>query len=172
MDEDDYEEVDDILEDEYGLEIEEEVDEEEVPEEKETENLDAEKPPAEEEEEIDTEVAPEVSHEEIEARPVIAQILKKDDNHRVIHIIPDNERTTSHILQHFEKTEAIGIRISQIEDGSPVFTDVTGLTSPIDMAHKEFNDGKNPLILQREVRRTEFESWVELWKVREMDSSN
>jgi len=97
-------------------------------------------------------------------------IKKGDSNHTNIIIIPDSSRTTSDVIQKQEITEAIGVRASQIEGGSPVFTDVVGLTDPIQMAWKEFRDRKNPLILERVVAEfpSEYTYHVEHWRVREM----
>jgi DNA-directed RNA polymerase subunit K/omega len=92
----------------------------------------------------------------------------KDRNHKIIKIVPADERISSNRIQRPEMTEAIGIRASQIERGSPVFTDVTGYTDPILMARKEFVDRKNPLILERALHDTPTEAIVEHWVVRDM----
>lgn len=92
----------------------------------------------------------------------------RDRNHKKIIIVHDDDRQTSNIIQRPEMTEAIGIRASQIERGSPVFTDVTGYTDPILMAKKEFVDRANPLIVERALRDSPTEALVEQWKVREM----
>jgi DNA-directed RNA polymerase subunit K/omega len=96
--------------------------------------------------------------------------LRKDKNHAIIHIVPDDERDTSDVIQKHEITEAVGIRTSQIEMGAPVFTDVAGLTDPNKMAWKEFYDRKNPLILERKITELPEKNIfiVEHWKVREM----
>jgi hypothetical protein len=92
----------------------------------------------------------------------------RDGDHIQISIVPDSERITSHIISLPEFTEATGIRASQIERGSQVFTDCTGLKRPIAMAHKEFRDRKNPLILERKIETRGNVHIVEHWKVREM----
>jgi hypothetical protein len=99
---------------------------------------------------------------------VVNKINEKDSNHRTIKIIPADERTTSEIIQWPEMVEAIGIRTSQIEQGAPVWTDVTGLTSPIEQAKKEFVDRESPLILVRTIKKDADEHLVEEWKVSEM----
>jgi len=87
----------------------------------------------------------------------------------IIRILPDDKRQTSEMIQIPEMTEAIGIRISQIEHGAPCFAkDTTGLTSPIDMARKEFFERQSPLKLQRQLGEKSGISLVEEWKVREM----
>jgi hypothetical protein len=92
----------------------------------------------------------------------------KDRNHKIIKIVPNDKRISSNYIQRPEMTEAIGTRVSQIEQGSPVFTDVSGYTDPILMAKKEFVDRRNPLILERAMYDTPTESIVEHWLVREM----
>ena len=92
----------------------------------------------------------------------------RDGDHIHISVIPPLERRTSHIISLPEFAEATGIRASQIERNSPVFTDCTGLSSPIARAHKEFKDRKNPLILERCIEIRGNVHYVEHWKVREM----
>lgn len=48
----------------------------------------------------------------------------RDGDHKTIIVIPSVDRRTSHIINDYEFTEAVGIRASQIERGAPVFTDV------------------------------------------------
>lgn len=110
-----------------------------------------------EEEEIEDE-----DNTELDEEPVI------DDNHRIIVIVPKHERVTSDYIGEAERCEAIGIRASQIENGSVVYTDVTGLTNPIQMAEKEFNDRQSPLILERPMKEKKGKIKVEHWKVRKM----
>jgi len=86
-------------------------------------------------------------------------------------IISDNERITSDILQLDELTEAIGIRATQIENNAPVCVpteEYEGLTSPIDIATREFMLKKNPLIVERIVRTVGNIQYIERWKVRNM----
>jgi hypothetical protein len=124
----------------------------------------------EEEEEVGSEYESELEEEEKKAKfhPVIQKINELDKNHRIIRVRAPENYLSSHIIQFSEMVEAIGIRISQIEMGAPVFTDVSGYTSVIDMAKKEFIDRQNPFLLVREMRVGEAEVEVEEWKVREM----
>jgi DNA-directed RNA polymerase subunit K/omega len=92
----------------------------------------------------------------------------RDGDHKTIIVISPGDRRTSNIINDYEFTEAVGIRASQIERGSPVFTNVTGLKDPIKMARKEFFDRKNPLILERIIDQRGNIYKVEHWKVREM----
>jgi DNA-directed RNA polymerase subunit K/omega len=111
-------------------------------------------------------------HEDASAAQVLApEVFKlhpEDQNHRLVVVIKDDQRMTSNIIQLPELVEAVGIRASQIEQGSEVFTDVTGLTDPVAQAKKEFIDRRNPLILERGVKKTKGAIYVEWWKVRDM----
>lgn len=120
----------------------------------------------EEDVEIDVELDDEVKKPE--QNIIVKKIKENDINHKIIYIRPAHLRTSSTIIQKPEMTEAIGIRISQIEQGSPIFTDVTGYTSSITMAKKEFIDRKNPLILERIMLEDDNAIYVDQFKVREM----
>jgi hypothetical protein len=123
----------------------------------------------EENEETDEDVADEFQEESIDTIPDnIIQLDKFDKNYRIIRIIADEDRITSDIIQLPEYTEAIGQRASAIEQGSPVLTDVSGLSSPIDQAKKEFFDRHSPLILQRIIKKTPEYYVVERWQIRSM----
>src|SRR5690348_13148976 len=110
----------------------------------------------EEEEEPDLEME---MHDEIYKNKITNPILKDEGvtiaPHKIIRIVPDDQRITSEIIQLPEMVEAIGIRCSEIENGSPIFTDYEGLSNPIDIATKEFYDRKSPLKIQRQVNYEE-----------------
>jgi DNA-directed RNA polymerase subunit K/omega len=103
-----------------------------------------------------------------DTQPVIATSDVSDRNHKIITVVPDDERVTSNIIQRPEMTEAIGIRASQIEQGSAPLTDVEGYTDFIAMAKKEFVDRRNPLIIERALYDSPIRATVEHWRVREM----
>lgn len=97
--------------------------------------------------------------------------IKTDKIHKIEYIIKDDDKKTSDYIQLHEMTEAIGIRASQIEHGSPVLFDyqkysVSG--DPITLAKLEFYERKSPLVLKRVVYENANEAYVELWKVRDM----
>jgi hypothetical protein len=128
----------------------------------------------EEESEIEEQVDIEDASEEAEVNERFIlrtklDLKEKDKNYITIEIVPKNKRIFSEIIQTPEMEEAIGIRASQIEQGSPIFTDVSGFTNPITMARKEFYDRKNPFILERPVKKTDTKRIVEHWKVRKME---
>ena len=83
---------------------------------------------------------------------------------RDIKVVSRGMRKTSEIMSLFEFSEVIGTRISQIENGAPVYTDVTGLRDVKDMAMKELFDRKCPLKI---IRRTGKFS-QEVWSANEM----
>lgn len=130
----------------------------------------------EEMEELDEDAAPiEVEGDEIEKSNLpttydfsLLNSDKADSNHRYVEIVAPEERITSEIIQLPEMTEAIGIRISQIENGMPAFVNTDGLTNAIDMARKEFFEGQNPLVLRRIIQQREGLNVVEDWNVCEM----
>jgi DNA-directed RNA polymerase subunit K/omega len=49
----------------------------------------------------------------------------------------------------YEKTRIIGVRATQIASGAPPTVDIGELDDAIDIATKEFEENKIPLILQR-----------------------
>ena len=61
-------------------------------------------------------------------------------------------KSTSNILTDYEYAQCISIRASEIERGHKIFTDYKGLYKPIDIAKKEFHEGKTPLILVRTIK--------------------
>jgi DNA-directed RNA polymerase I, II, and III subunit RPABC2 len=89
----------------------------------------------------------------------INENLYDTNYYREIKVVPDDMRITSDIMTMFEFSEIIGIRTLQIEKGSPVFTDVSDLHIPYDMAIKELFDRKSPLKVIRKISKFEQEEW-------------
>lgn len=83
-------------------------------------------------------------------------------------IIPNDQRITSDILTKFEYARVLAIRATHISKGMTVFTDYKGLFKEKDIALKELNEGKCPLIINRVIKETPYEVYIEQWKVREM----
>ena len=82
-----------------------------------------------------------------------------EQNVRVNHI---TERTiTSEFLTSFEEAAVLFTRVDQIEGGSRVFTDATGLSNPIDIAKKELRERKIPIAIRRQIRGTPIETYCE-----------
>jgi DNA-directed RNA polymerase subunit K/omega len=109
-----------------------------------------------EEEESDDELPEEAK--KLSAQP-ITEHLQDSNYYRTITVVPDNMRLTSDIMTMFEFSEIIGIRTLQIEKGSPVFTDVSELHTPYDMAIKELFDRQCPLKVIRKTGLFEQEEY-------------
>jgi len=106
--------------------------------------------------------------EEEEPEEEDLESAQADTNIRNVIKIPDEERRTSRLMTIYEYTEAIGIRISQIENKSEIFTDYTGLKNNRQIATKEMVDRRNPLIVRRVVKTEGNNVYEEHWKVCEM----
>lgn len=84
----------------------------------------------------------------------------ENDNDMKCEIIVKSEnRITSNILSIYEYIELISIRASQITNGSFVFTDVIGLSDPLEMAKKEVIDNRCPLYVKRHIGLNRYELW-------------
>tara|TARA_R100001163_G_scaffold58280_1_gene46526 strand:- start:586 stop:1005 length:420 start_codon:yes stop_codon:yes gene_type:complete len=59
--------------------------------------------------------------------------------------------TTTNILTKFEKASILGIRASMIANGMGTLVDPGDLTNPIDIARKELEENKIPLMLRRPI---------------------
>jgi len=100
------------------------------------------------------------------------QVAEKDDvpdnNFETYIYMADDKRVTSDRITEAEKAAVVGARIAQIESGSRIYTDITGLSSVEAIALKEFNDGRSPLIIIREIYRKKNTIYAEKWKVNEL----
>lgn len=52
-------------------------------------------------------------------------------------------------INRYEKALLIGTRASQIADGSKPLVDIGNMKDPLEIALKEFNEGKIPLMINR-----------------------
>lgn len=52
-------------------------------------------------------------------------------------------------ITKFERVRIIGERAQQIAEGAPIMVNYTGLTNALDIATKEFNERKIPIIIER-----------------------
>jgi DNA-directed RNA polymerase subunit K/omega len=82
-----------------------------------------------------------------------------DNDSKIQYIVNSEDRITSNIITIYEITELIGIRSTQISQGSPIFTDVKNITNPIEMAKKEILDNKCPLYIKRNIGLDKYELW-------------
>ena len=70
-------------------------------------------------------------------------------------------RISRNIISKYEKTRLISTRASQIENNSPIFTDITSLVEkdPISIATKEYNEKTIPLGIRRILPNGEIEDF-------------
>lgn len=75
-----------------------------------------------------------------------------------LHKTAQKTRKTLPKPTRYERARIIGVRTTQIAHGSEPLTDIGDLTDPYEMAVKEFEDGKTPLIIQRKLPGGEVEN--------------
>lgn len=82
-----------------------------------------------------------------------------ENESKIQYIIKNDDKITSNILTIYEMTELIGIRATQISQGSPVFVDINYISDPIEMAKKEIINNKCPLYVKRYIGLDKYELW-------------
>jgi DNA-directed RNA polymerase subunit K/omega len=82
-----------------------------------------------------------------------------DNESKIQYIVKGDDKITSNILTIYEITELIGIRATQISQGSPVFINIENLSDPIEMAKKEIINNKCPLYIKRYIGLDKYELW-------------
>ncbi|KAJ5278732.1 DNA-directed RNA polymerase I II and III subunit [Penicillium angulare] len=78
--------------------------------------------------------------------------------------VPNDQRTTTPYLTKYERARVLGTRALQISMNAPVLVDLEGETDPLQIAMKELNQKKIPLI----VRRYLPDGWYEDWSCEEL----
>jgi DNA-directed RNA polymerases I, II, and III subunit RPABC2 len=78
--------------------------------------------------------------------------------------IPDDMRTTTPYMTKYEKARVLGTRALQISMNAPVLVDLEGETDPLQIAIKELNQKKIPLIIRRYLP----DGWYEDWSCEEL----
>ena len=78
--------------------------------------------------------------------------------------IPDAKRTTTPYMTKYERARILGTRALQISMNAPVLVDLEGETDPLQIAIKELNQKKIPLIIRRYLP----DGWYEDWTVEEL----
>ncbi|KAJ5245915.1 DNA-directed RNA polymerase I II and III subunit [Penicillium chermesinum] len=78
--------------------------------------------------------------------------------------VPNDKRTTTPYLTKYERARVLGTRALQISMNAPVLVDLEGETDPLQIALKELNQKKIPLI----VRRYLPDGWYEDWSCEEL----
>ena len=63
--------------------------------------------------------------------------------------IPDDKRTTTPYMTKYERARVLGTRALQISMNAPVLVDLEGETDPLQIAIKELDQKKIPLIVRR-----------------------
>lgn len=75
-------------------------------------------------------------------------------------IIKPENRVSSEYMSRYEFVKLVGVRATQISQGSIVFTNIDNLSDPIEMAIKEVYDNKCPLIVKRYIGLNKYEMWT------------
>jgi len=73
--------------------------------------------------------------------------------------IPKDERTTTPFMTKYERARVLGTRALQISMNAPVLVDIEGETDPLQLAIKELNQKKIPLIVRRYLPDGFYEDW-------------
>lgn len=74
--------------------------------------------------------------------------------------IPDDQRTTTPYMTKYERARVLGTRALQISMNAPPLVDLEGETDPLQIAMKEFNQKKIPLVVRRYLPDGSFEDWT------------
>lgn len=74
-------------------------------------------------------------------------------------MIPAGKRTTTRYMTKYERARVLGTRALQISMGAPVMVGLQGETDPLDIAQKELQNKKIPLMLRRYLPDGSFEDW-------------
>lgn len=94
-----------------------------------------------------------------EQTPAINQML----------FVPPESRRTKSIMTKFEFCRVLSIRAQQIENGSPIFTEIGNLTKVNEIAMKEIKEKKCPLCVQRVIHNyPNGNKLAEIWEVDEL----
>ncbi|KAJ5179190.1 RNA polymerase subunit omega/K/RPABC2 [Penicillium capsulatum] len=74
--------------------------------------------------------------------------------------VPNEQRTTTPYLTKYERARVLGTRALQISMNAPVLVDLEGETDPLQIAMKELNQKKIPLIIRRYLPDGWYEDWT------------
>ncbi|KAI9893616.1 MAG: DNA-directed RNA polymerases I II and III subunit RPABC2 [Vezdaea aestivalis] len=78
--------------------------------------------------------------------------------------VPTDQRTTTPFMTKYEKARVLGTRALQISMNAPVLVDLEGETDPLQIAKKELDAKKIPLIIRRYLP----DGWYEDWSCEEL----
>ncbi|KAF1945080.1 RNA polymerase Rpb6 [Clathrospora elynae] len=82
--------------------------------------------------------------------------VEKEKDRRV----PNEKRTTTPYMTKYEKARVLGTRALQISGNAPVLIDVEGMTDPLQIAAKELQEKKIPLVVRRYLPDGYYEDWT------------
>ena len=68
-------------------------------------------------------------------------------------------KTTPPILTKYERTMVLGVRVKQLQLGAKSTVDTKNCSSEVEIAKKELNEKKMPLLIKRAVSPTQIEYW-------------
>jgi len=74
--------------------------------------------------------------------------------------IPNDKRTTTPYMTKYERARLLGTRALQISMNAPVLVDLEGQTDPLQIALKELNEKKIPLVIRRYLPDGWYEDWT------------
>ncbi|PKY04873.1 DNA-directed RNA polymerase I, II, and III subunit Rpb6 [Aspergillus campestris IBT 28561] len=74
--------------------------------------------------------------------------------------VANDERTTTPYMTKYERARVLGTRALQISMNAPVLVDLEGETDPLQIAIKELNQKKIPLIVRRYLPDGYYEDWT------------
>ncbi|KAG0229360.1 DNA-directed RNA polymerases I II and III subunit RPABC2 [Actinomortierella wolfii] len=73
--------------------------------------------------------------------------------------VPKEERTTTPYMTKYERARILGARALQLSMNAPVLVDLEGETDALEIAMKELNQKKIPLIIRRNLPNNTYEDW-------------
>ena len=73
--------------------------------------------------------------------------------------IPRVERTTTPYMTKYERARVLGTRALQISMNAPILVDIENATDPLQIAMKELQQKKIPLVIRRYLPDGSFEDW-------------
>ncbi|KAF8251646.1 RNA polymerase Rpb6 [Wilcoxina mikolae CBS 423.85] len=73
--------------------------------------------------------------------------------------IPDDQRNTTPYMTKYERARLLGTRALQISMNAPVLVDTGGETDPLQIALKELQEKKIPLVVRRYLPDGYYEDW-------------
>ncbi|KAG2388804.1 hypothetical protein C9374_000243 [Naegleria lovaniensis] len=75
------------------------------------------------------------------------------------HKVPKEDRKTTRKMTKFEKARVLGTRALQISMNAPVTVELQGETDPLQIARKELQQKKIPMIIRRYLPDKSYEDW-------------